>query len=58
MRKFLLTIAFIGSAFGLGAVVDNKIVIPDIEGYMTLKGDMHLHTVFSDARVWPTTRVD
>ncbi len=58
MRKFLLTITFIGSAFGLGAVVDNEIVIPDIEGYMTLKGDMHLHTVFSDARVWPTTRVD
>ena len=35
----------------------NKIVVPDIEGYKTLKGDFHIHTVFSDATVWPTTRV-
>ena len=35
----------------------NKIVVPDIEGYKTLKGDFHIHTVFSDAQVWPTTRV-
>lgn len=35
----------------------NKIVVPDIEGYKTLTGDFHIHTVFSDATVWPTTRV-
>ncbi len=35
----------------------NKIVVPDIEGYKTLKGDFHIHTVFSDATVWPATRV-
>ena len=32
--------------------------IPNIDGYVTLKGDMHMHTIFSDASVWPTTRVD
>jgi hypothetical protein len=35
-----------------------KIYIPDIPGYKTLKGDFHLHTVFSDGTVWPLTRVD
>jgi len=31
---------------------------PDIPGYVTLKCDFHMHTVFSDGLVWPTTRVD
>ncbi len=31
--------------------------IPNIEGYQTLKGDFHIHTVFSDGLVWPTVRV-
>ena len=35
-----------------------KVRIPDIPGYLTLKGDFHLHTVFSDGQVWPTLRVD
>ncbi|WP_149275006.1 Sb-PDE family phosphodiesterase [Pareuzebyella sediminis] len=30
---------------------------PDIEGYKTLKVDLHMHTVFSDGNVWPTIRV-
>ena len=32
--------------------------IPDIPGYKTLTGDFHMHTVFSDGAVWPTTRVE
>jgi 3',5'-nucleoside bisphosphate phosphatase len=31
--------------------------IPDIPGYITLKCDFHMHTVFSDGIVWPTVRV-
>ena len=31
--------------------------LPDIDGYTLLKCDFHLHTVFSDGNVWPTTRV-
>ncbi|MEZ4969629.1 MAG: Sb-PDE family phosphodiesterase [Flavobacteriaceae bacterium] len=34
-----------------------KINFPDIPGYMTLKADFHLHTVFSDGHVWPSFRV-
>lgn len=44
--------------FGCSEVKVKKIFIPDIPGYLTLKGDFHLHTVFSDGKVWPTTRVD
>jgi len=34
-----------------------EINIPDISGYITLKCDFHMHTVFSDGNVWPTIRV-
>lgn len=34
-----------------------KVKMPDIPGYITLKCDFHLHTVFSDAHVWPSLRV-
>ena len=39
------------------AQVRHEMRVPDIPGYLTLKGDMHIHTVFSDGTVWPTTRV-
>ncbi len=35
-----------------------EIKVPDIQGYLTLKCDFHMHTVFSDGRVWPTVRVE
>ncbi len=31
--------------------------VPDIRGFQTLKCDFHVHTVFSDGEVWPTTRI-
>lgn len=31
--------------------------LPDIDGYLTLHCDLHMHTVFSDGDVWPTVRV-
>lgn len=34
------------------------IEVPEIEGYITLKGDFHMHTIFSDGAVWPETRVE
>ena len=61
MRRLILFVAAILTVFSISgataALTPNKIVIPDIEGYKTLKGDFHVHTVFSDASVWPTTRV-
>ena len=34
-----------------------KVSIPDIPDYITLKGDFHIHTSFSDGYVWPDFRV-
>lgn len=35
-----------------------EIKIPNILGYQVLKGDFHIHTVFSDGIAWPSYRVD
>jgi hypothetical protein len=32
--------------------------LPDLPGYVTLKCDFHMHSVFSDGNVWPIVRVD
>jgi len=36
----------------------SEIHLPDLSGYVTLKCDFHMHTVFSDGAVWPTVRVE
>ncbi len=36
---------------------EHALTYPNIEGYVTLKTDLHMHTVFSDGNVWPTIRV-
>jgi len=58
MKRFLsaaLSVVIMSTAF---AVAQNRIVIPDTDKHLILTGDMHLHTIFSDGKVWPTTRVD
>lgn len=71
MKKYLLTICLGSTLLSLSAqkegtiVMDDvvrqhyrqEILIPDIPGFVTLKCDFHLHTVFSDGNVWPTVRV-
>ena len=37
--------------------VRSEIRIPDFGGFKTLKCDFHIHTVFSDGKVWPDIRV-
>lgn len=39
------------------APAKRKITIPNAGGFLVLKGDFHIHTLFSDGRVWPTERV-
>jgi predicted metal-dependent phosphoesterase TrpH len=34
----------------------SAINIPDVPGYVTMKCDFHIHTVFSDGKVWPSVR--
>ncbi|HXV61258.1 MAG TPA: PHP domain-containing protein, partial [Vicinamibacteria bacterium] len=35
-----------------------RITFPDVPGYLTLKCDLHQHSVFSDGSVWPDIRVE
>ena len=60
MRKFKVTLLIVVAYLLIApfAVHAAKINFPDILGYNTLKCDFHMHTVFSDGQVWPTTRVD
>jgi hypothetical protein len=44
----------------LTSLVDGQrriVNLPDLPGYVTLKCDFHMHTVFSDGNVWPTYRL-
>lgn len=58
MKKLLIAVMAAAMCFSAQAVVRHTINVPDIPGYITLKGDFHNHTVFSDGHIWPTTRID
>jgi predicted metal-dependent phosphoesterase TrpH len=52
------TIILLVASVCLTGFGQRKIVnLPDLPGYVTLKCDFHLHTVFSDGNIWPTVRV-
>lgn len=53
--RFLL--AFLLAVAPAAAQQRDALPVPDLPGYKTLKCDFHMHTVFSDGEVWPTTRV-
>ncbi len=57
-RIFAFVLSLIFSVAASAQTVTHPVIVPDIPGYVTLKGDMHLHTVFSDGSVWPTSRVE
>ncbi|MDR2497727.1 MAG: twin-arginine translocation signal domain-containing protein [Tannerellaceae bacterium] len=42
----------------LPAPSPRQINIPDVDGFKVLKGDFHIHTLFSDGAVMPADRVD
>ena len=74
MKKILLTILLSAASMVAAAQIRNEHVykfperdafytrnelrLPDIAGYETLTGDFHIHTVFSDGKVWPDVRVN
>lgn len=51
MKKSFTFILMLAVALSAGATVPHRSRIPDIPGYKTLKGDFHIHTNYSDARV-------
>jgi len=62
MKKRTLIIGMMALAqctiLNVEAQVRHELKVPNIENYITLKCDFHIHTVFSDGLVWPTVRVD
>jgi histidinol phosphatase-like PHP family hydrolase len=58
MKKFVSLSAFLIFLAAATSAQKKIINIPDIPGYVTLKCDFHIHTVFSDGDVWPTVRID
>ena len=54
LASLFLLLLMSASAF---AYTPNKIIIPNVDGYLTLKGEFHIHTIFSDGGVWPEARV-
>ncbi len=56
LMMLFVAVAILSATFAQGQNV-NHIQIPNIAGYLTLKCDLHVHTVFSDGDVWPTFRV-
>lgn len=61
MQRLLLPLLFMAHSMLMAQdhshAIGRKIVFPDIPGYLTLKTDLHQHTVFSDGSVWPDIRV-
>ena len=58
MKKITSLFLAVYLSLSLYAQGRQTIDIPDIQGYITLKCDFHIHTVFSDGQVWPTVRID
>lgn len=60
MRKILLIPMFFALlALTVSAQLrKTSLHFPDAGSYKVLKGDFHMHTVFSDGVVWPVTRVE
>jgi 3',5'-nucleoside bisphosphate phosphatase len=58
MKPYLLFLsAFFLALSAQGQDLNRKIEFPDVDSFLTLKCDLHIHTVFSDGHVWPTIRV-
>ncbi len=55
MKKLFLALAALFPLAQANAQRDT-VNLPDIPGFVTLKGDFHLHTVYSDGQVWPSFR--
>ena len=55
MRR-LAILALILSPLSAAQAQRDTINLPNIPGFVTLNGDFHLHTVFSDGHVWPSFR--
>lgn len=55
IRLFTLSLLLLGT---MSLQAQRRMLsVPELPGYVTLKCDFHMHTVFSDGNVWPIYRV-
>lgn len=54
---WVLILMMMANINAIGQERDRKIAFPDVPGYVSLKCDLHIHTVFSDGSVWPDIRI-
>ncbi len=58
LYRALFAVIFLISALpAVQGQTRDPLPVPDVGPYKTLKCDFHMHTVFSDGEVWPTTRI-
>jgi hypothetical protein len=57
MKKLLLLLFVLTMTCKIADAQRRIYNLPDLTGYVTLKCDFHMHTVFSDGNVWPTYRL-
>jgi len=57
IQRFVFTLLLLTNLSAFAQIKKNSLKLPSIPGYELLKCDFHMHTVFSDGMVWPTTRV-
>lgn len=58
-RTIVLLIAFLFIQSNFAQSLNRKsLIVPNLPGFVSLKCDFHMHTVFSDGSVWPTVRVE
>lgn len=55
--RLLMLIFLLFSTSVICQDTDRKIDFPNIDGFLSLKTDFHIHTVFSDGSVWPNIRI-
>jgi len=58
MKRLIIIILLFVSLISLVNGQRKTVHLPDLPGYVTLKCDFHMHTIFSDGNVWPTVRID
>lgn len=58
MKRLTISLLIFMFAVYFAAAQRKILNLPDLPGYVTLKADFHIHTVFSDGQVWPLNRVD
>jgi histidinol phosphatase-like PHP family hydrolase len=57
MKRLIIIVLIFISTTSITFSQRKIINLPDLPGYVTLKCDFHIHTVFSDGNVWPIYRI-